>query len=64
MAPLLEWRLRETLPTGNHPIRGEGTEVLPEKSRVWSLTCPSGGPEVSGGPCSQAAGSKSRAVAQ
>lgn len=31
---------------------------------VPSLTWPSGGPEVSGGPCSQAAGSKSRAVAQ
>lgn len=34
------------------------------KPGVWRLTCPSGGPEVSGGPCSQAAGSKSRAVAQ
>lgn len=46
------------------PSQGLRNGGPPEKSRVWSLTCPSGGPEVSGGPCSQAAGSKSRAVAQ
>lgn len=32
--------------------------------RKLRLTCPSEGAEVSGGPCSQEAGSKSRAVAQ
>lgn len=55
--------VKRDLPTGNHPIRGEGTEVLPNKSRVWSPHLFLRGPRGSGGPCSQVAGSKSRAVA-
>lgn len=68
MAPLREWILRKALPTVNHQgWRNEGRCKGRSQGRnpgVLSLTCPSGGPQVSGGPCSQAAGSKSRAVAQ
>lgn len=46
------------------PHHGGGRRSRGRDPGVWSLTWPSGGPEVSGGPCSQAAGSKSRAVAQ
>lgn len=56
MAPLWEWRLRDST-HWQPPYQGWGTEVLPNKSSLephLSLQAP----EVSGGPCSQAAGSR------